>query len=149
MGRVDRIFRTYNSNDNPWHIMVHEDFKKQPGILMFFTGFEPTLFIKDVELLNELYVTKNKYFDKHPRIGMALKPMLGDSLLFMRNNETWSKKRKSVSMTFYKDKLVKYFSLIKTEQLKHCKEIKEMYVKTGKPMDLISVVTIAHIKVLL
>jgi len=34
---------------------------------------------------------------------------MGDSTLLIRNNEVWSKKRKSLSMTFYKDKLVKYF----------------------------------------
>lgn len=46
MGRVDKIFKTYNSNENPWYIMVHEDFpEQQPGIIQWFTGFEPTLFI--------------------------------------------------------------------------------------------------------
>lgn len=70
MGRLDRIFRTYKTNDNPWIIMVEEDFgEQQPGVLMWFTGFEPTLFISDPDMINELYVSKNKYFDKHPRIG--------------------------------------------------------------------------------
>ena len=33
MGRIDRIFRTYNSNENPWYTMVHEDFPEQPRLI--------------------------------------------------------------------------------------------------------------------
>jgi cytochrome P450 len=100
-------------------------------------------------MVNELYVSKNKYFDKHPRIGQVLHPLLGDSTLFSRNDETWSKKRKALSATFYKEKLVKYFNLIKHEQLSHIEEIKEKYLKTDKPMDIIAEINVAHIKVLL
>ena len=67
----------------------------------------------------------------------------------MRNNEIWSKKRKVLSATFYKDKLVQYFKVIKAEQLNHLELIRNMYVKTGKPMDLMSEVNVAHMKVLL
>ena len=67
----------------------------------------------------------------------------------MRNDETWSKKRKVLSVTFYKDKLLKYFELIRDEQMKHLEAIREKYVKTNEPMDIFSEVSIAHIKVLL
>lgn len=32
--------------------MVNEDFPDQPGILQWFTGFEPTLFISDPEMVD-------------------------------------------------------------------------------------------------
>lgn len=97
--------------------MKDEDFPDQPGVIQWFTGFEPTIFIMDPNMLEELYVTKNKYFDKHPRMADIFRPLLGDSILMTRNNETWSKKRKSLSMAFYKEKLLKYFNMIKECQL--------------------------------
>jgi hypothetical protein len=34
MVRVDRIFRTYNVNENPWIVMQGEDFgETRPGII--------------------------------------------------------------------------------------------------------------------
>lgn len=99
--------------------MVNEDFPDQPGILQWFTGFEPTLFISDPEMVDQLYVAKNKYFDKHPRLADVFRPLLGDSTLMMRNNEEWAKRRNTLSMTFYKDKLTKYYNLIKDCQLEH------------------------------
>ena len=70
MVRCDRIFRTYDTNENPWYVMMQEDFKDdQPKMLQWFTGYEPTILISDPDVVYELYVTKNKYFDKHPRIS--------------------------------------------------------------------------------
>ena len=74
---------------------------------------------------------------------------MGDSILMTRNDETWSKKRKALSVTFYKDKLVKYFELIKAEQLKHLQIIREKFVNTNTPVDIISEASKAHIRVLL
>jgi hypothetical protein len=48
---------------------LKEDFgDSQPGICAVFMTYKPNIFFRDPELLNELYVTKNKYFDKH-RLG--------------------------------------------------------------------------------
>lgn len=74
---------------------------------------------------------------------------MGDSILMTRNDENWSKKRKALSVTFYKDKLVKYFELIKAEQLKHLQIIREKFVNTNTPVDIISEASKAHIRVLL
>jgi hypothetical protein len=53
------------TNDHPLSIIVKEDFpEKVPGIFGVFNGFEPSLFISDLDMLNDLYITKNKYFDK-------------------------------------------------------------------------------------
>jgi hypothetical protein len=52
-------------------------------------------------------------------------------------------------MSFYKEKLVRYYNMIKASQLEHVEIMREKYVKTGLEMDLIAEVNISHIKVLL
>jgi len=77
-------------------------------------NYFPYLFFRDPDMLNELYVTKNKYFDKHPLIKNLLYPLMGDSILLAASTESWSMKRKSLSTAFYKDKLIKMCDLVKS-----------------------------------
>ena len=52
MLRVDKIFKTYNSNESPWIIMMQEDFGQvAPRMIQWFTGFEPTLVISDPDVI--------------------------------------------------------------------------------------------------
>jgi hypothetical protein len=53
-----------------------------------------TIAIRDPELLEELYVNQNKYFDKYYLTRDLLYPLMGDSILLAESNELWSKKRK-------------------------------------------------------
>jgi len=69
-------------------------------------NYFPNLFIRDPAHLNELYVTKNKYFDKHPLIRNLLYPLMGESILLSDSSELWGKKRKTLSTAFYKEKLI-------------------------------------------
>ena len=56
---------------------------KLPKVIGLFVGFEsPVLFITDPEMMNEIYVTKNKYFDKHDYVARVLHPLMGDTMLF-------------------------------------------------------------------
>jgi cytochrome P450 len=71
------------------------------------------LWVNDLKVINDLYVTKNKYFDKHPLVQNLLKPLVGETILFVSSNEEWAKKRKSLSATFYKDKLQKMTDIAK------------------------------------
>jgi len=87
-------------------------------------------------MLEELYVTKNKYFDKHTRIYNITKPMLGDSILMSRSTEIWSKKRKVLSTVFYKDKLSKMMDIIREVVLNFVKSIEHDHIKTGKQFNL-------------
>ena len=66
----------------------------------------PTIIVNDPECVNELYVTKNKYFDKDDKTKTVMSRLLGDSIVFSKSDELWAKKRKSLSVAFYKDKLV-------------------------------------------
>ena len=66
---MNKMLTSYTSNSHPWWHMINEDFpEKVPGVVGIYNGFAPTLFISDVEMINELYVTKNKYFDKEKQI---------------------------------------------------------------------------------
>ena len=70
--------------------MINEDFpEKVPGVVGIYNGFAPTLFISDVEMINELYVTKNKYFDKEKQIRTVFYPLMGDTIIFAPSNEEW------------------------------------------------------------
>lgn len=62
--------------------MFDEDFPgKKPDAIMAFYGFEPTIWLHDLDMVYDLYLSKNKYFDKHPLLHNLAEPLLGDSLL--------------------------------------------------------------------
>ncbi|CDW86900.1 cytochrome p450 [Stylonychia lemnae] len=71
------------------------------------------LIINRHEPLQDLFITKNKYFDKHPNTGQLVGKTLGDSTLFQKSNELWAKKRKSISSSLYKQKLVQMVETMK------------------------------------
>lgn len=90
-----------------------------PPINGFTIGKDVALFINAPELLQEAYVTKNKYFDKHPGTKDKIKVLMNDSLVFQKSDELWAKKRKALSAAFYKDKLAQMTNIIKRVTLDH------------------------------
>jgi cytochrome P450 len=66
----------------------------------------PIICFNDPELLNEVYVTKNKYYDKDPFMAELSREFVGKSTVFAQSNEEWADKRKIISSAFYKDKLI-------------------------------------------
>lgn len=88
------------------------------------SGFYPTLFINDANLLEELFVTKNKYFDKDPLFKDLLSPLVGDSLLFAESDLLWKQKRTELADSFKKDKLMKYLDIIRDDCQNAMKEMK-------------------------
>jgi len=94
--------------------MMKEDFPdRTPPVLGLYNGFTPTLFIRDLEMIYDLYVRKNKYFDKEPLIYRMRYPLFGDSILFAPTNEEWAMRRKHMAAAFYKEKLIKFTEKIK------------------------------------
>jgi cytochrome P450 len=90
---------------------VHEEYWKLkfgsrlPPIFCNFYGPVPVLVINDPDIVNEIYVTKNKYVDKSEKFGRVIRRLFGDSILFSPSDEKWAEKRKHLSSAFYKDKL--------------------------------------------
>ncbi len=68
-------------------------------------GTTVALVVNRPEPAEELFLTKNKYFDKHPRSAKFFKRLTGDSILFAKSDLLWQQKRKSLSAALYKDKL--------------------------------------------
>ena len=64
------------------------------------------MLINKPEIVEELYVQKNRYFDKYPKTKTMFYPIFGDSMLFDKSDKLWSDKRKSLSAAFYKEKMI-------------------------------------------
>ena len=67
---------------------------------------EPGIVIGDVRIVQAMYTTKNKYFDKHILIQIFTNPLLGNSILFAPTTQEWKTSRKVLSPAFYKGKLI-------------------------------------------
>lgn len=63
---------------------------------------------------------------------------MGDSILFQESSELWAKKRKSLSVAFYKEKLMKMLEVVKKCMEDKILEWRKNFVSTGKPMDIIA-----------
>ena len=60
-----------------------------------------------------MYMTKNKYFDKHFIAQTLAFPLMGDSILLSPTSQEWKTSRKVLSPSFYKGKLVQMVDLAK------------------------------------
>jgi hypothetical protein len=79
----------------------------------------PVLVISDLNMVNELYITKNKYFDKHPKLYNIFKCLAGENIVMIPSNDLYANKRKVLSAIFYKEKLHKMFeNIIKMTDIK-------------------------------
>ena len=74
---------------------------------------------------------------------------MGDSILLSETSEEWGKKRKSLSVAFYKEKLMLMCDIVKQCMAEKVAEIKEKYVKPKKEMDLIHEISKTFIKIIL
>ena len=80
----------------------------------------------DVKVVEHMYTTKNKYFDKHPLTKDLSHCLTGESILFAETSDDWRKSRKAISPAFYKGKLENLIEIAKEAvdtTLKHFKSI--------------------------
>jgi cytochrome P450 len=64
------------------------------------------LVVTDPHYVDDLYVSKNKFFDKADKERRVYFQYFGDSIFHQRSNEKWSENRKHLSAAFYKDKML-------------------------------------------
>ena len=76
-------------------------------------GTTVSLYVNHPEAAAEIFIAKNKYFDKHPRSANLLKRFFGDSILFAKSDMLWQQKRKALSAALYKEKLRVMIDIIK------------------------------------
>ncbi len=112
-------------------------------------NYYPNLFIRDPELLNELYITKNKYFDKYDLIRNLFYPLMGDSILLSDSSEVWGKKRKTLSTAFYKEKLLMMCEIVKQCMHEKVEDLKARFSRPGKDMNLMQEISKMFIKIIM
>ena len=90
----------------------------------------PGLSICDPEVVQELYTTKNKYFDKHPLVKDLTFCLTGDSILFAETTKDWKASRKALAPAFYKTKLDQ-LTLIAKKAIRKTLEHHQMILKNS------------------
>ena len=78
----------------------------KPVVVCYFTGGSCVL-ISDPLVVEAMYTSKNKYFNKHPIVKELTLCLTGRSILFAETSKEWKEARKTLSPAFYKGKLVK------------------------------------------
>ena len=68
-------------------------------------GSTVLLVVNRPEPCEDLFLTKNKYYDKHPNSAEVFKRILGNSILFAKSDIYWQQKRKALSAALYNVKL--------------------------------------------
>lgn len=99
-------WKSQKDGDN-YFIMKHgfDYITKDTSIGVAFISNGAGLAIGDVKVVEAMYTTKNKYFDKHPLIKDLSYCLTGDSILFAETSDDWRKSRNAMSPAFYKGKL--------------------------------------------
>ena len=98
--------KSYREGDN-FFILMHgfNHCVRNVGTGVAFISNGAGLAIRDVKVVEAMYTTKNKYFDKHPLIQELSECLTGNSILFNETSDDWRKSRKIMSQAFYKGKL--------------------------------------------
>ena len=104
---------------------------KLPPVIASFHNTKGVLLINDPHIVEEIYITKNKFIDKDPRPQRIFSQFFKNSILFGRTDELWSLKRKHLSAAFYKEKLQGMLAQIIKVVYETIEELKKTHVKDG------------------
>jgi cytochrome P450 len=136
--------------EHPYMRVLSEDFPvDQPGAVILVNTFTPSLMISDPAMLQDIYGSKNRFFDKSTLSRDILAPLMGDTTIFQPTSDNWRQKRKSLSATFYKAKLLKMVDIVKSVVAEQMINWKKDYADTGKSFDVVSIISQLHCKVIL
>lgn len=115
----------------PFGPMIKQDFgtERSPDIIVAMMMQQPTLILNSSKFLTELYVTKNRFFEKDPFSAIQFGSLFGKSIVLSPSDEMWAKKRKVLGSAFYKDKLLKMVGVIREIVREKIVEIEREYVE--------------------
>ena len=129
---------------------------------MFGDGFKPvtlcyftcgtTVLIADPLVVEAMYTSKNKYFDKHPIIKDLTLCLTGRSILFAETTREWKEARKTISPAFYKGKLVGLVEIARESVRVSVDKLKKLTASSGKPktqLDMINEFNTIFVRILL
>lgn len=97
----------------------------------------PNLIVSDPNIIQELFLSKNKFTDKDPMVSQLFSMLMKESTVFSPSNELWATKRKKISSAFYKDKLIKMFEVVKKTTLNKVEKWKMEIADKEKEIDFI------------
>ena len=111
-GNLFNILQSYlksrREGDN-YHILKHMLDETVPresrASAVCFISNSAFVSVSDPAVVQDLYTTKNKYFDKAPLVKDVTYCLGGDSILFTETTQDWKDARKAMSPAFYKGKL--------------------------------------------
>jgi hypothetical protein len=63
--------------------------KTVPEIVGMVLGTKVALTINSPEIAEDIFVAKNKYFDKHPKTADIVSRLVGDSIMFAKSDMKW------------------------------------------------------------
>ena len=110
-------WKSWREGDNFFlmkHLFDYEIERSNNASVVVFCTDTAAVAIFDVKVVEAMYTTKNKYFDKHPLVGELSYCLTGDSILFALTSEDWRTSRKAMSPAFYKGKLEKLVEIGKS-----------------------------------
>ena len=129
--------------------MFGDSFK--PVTLCYFTC-GTTVLIADPLVVEAMYTSKNKYFDKHPIIKDLTLCLTGRSILFAETTREWKEARKTISPAFYKGKLVGLVEIARESVRVSVDKLKKLTASSGKPktqLDMINEFNSIFVRILL
>ena len=147
----NEIEKSKKNGDNyhPTFRPLKEDIGMKQGAMVIFRGHDVNIVVNDVKVVQDLYVTHNRYFDKDPLIRSLVGELTGKSILFADSNEKWRARRHALAPAFYKKKLEEMI-----EQAKGCMngtlERWNGFCAAGPaPVDLVNEISLAYTRILL
>ena len=69
-------------------------------------------------------------------------PLMGESILLSESSDLWKNKRKVLSASFYKDKLLKMIDLAKLMVKETVEELNKSFIQEQKPFELIEEISL-------
>ena len=81
-------------------------------MIVNFSGPRSFILIQDPEIVQDIYVKYNKFYNKSGRIKDQFYDLAGESIFMIESNEVWSQKRKHLTAAFYKDKMINMLETI-------------------------------------
>ena len=123
----------------------------KPVTVCYFTGGTCVL-LADPQVVEAMYTSKNKYFDKHPIIKDLTLCLTGRSILFAETTREWKEARKTLSPAFYKGKLVGLVEITRESVRVSTEKLKSLTARSASPkaqMDLINEFNTIFVRILL
>ena len=143
------LWRT-GSNKNPITLLVEKHCPMTPCNFLLASAVDPGAIICDVRVVEAMYTTKNKYFDKHPITADFTQVLMGSSILFSKTTHEWKTSRKAMSPAFYKGKLIQMIEIAKLSMRTTLSKLRTL-AKAGPKttIDLIAEISMMQVRILL